>query len=72
MSRGDELRRLIRISQRLASWVSPGTLAAEEQVDRATVHRILAGIHDEVGLLKRRSGRRVEYRLTTPAERASR
>jgi hypothetical protein len=70
MSRGDEARRLIRMSQRLATWASVEELIEVSAATRRTVNRILAGLHEEVGLVKRRVGRRIEYRLTTRAERA--
>jgi len=50
-------------------------MAMALRVNRATIHRILAGIHEEIGLIKRRRGHVVEYRLMTlsssfPRERA--
>jgi DNA-binding IclR family transcriptional regulator len=63
MSRGDELRRFMIIIEMLRGWSSPGVIATTLGVNRSTVHRILLGIHEEVGLEKRKTGRVVEYRL---------
>ncbi len=70
MPPGDELRRFLHILAMLQRWSSPGVIASTLGVDRATVHRILRGIHEEVGLARRRRGHLVEYRMMTPRERA--
>lgn len=68
---GDEARRIIRIMRRLGEWVSPSDLLAEAGATRRTVERILRVFEDECGLCRRQVGRRVEYRLMTPAERSA-
>ena len=62
MSRGDELRRLVRLLDRLGDWVSPSDLVPEVGATYRTVLRLLRGIDTEVGLERRQFGRRVEYR----------
>jgi len=54
---------MLLIIRRLDEWVSPSDLTAEVGATYRTVQRILAGIDEEVGLERRKVGRRVEYRL---------